>query len=208
MTTTKTTATLAERNHTPQVEHILAVYRQATPAQIADGVTWYSEAHSLALALDPADPLRAAGVIAAFSPRCPWERNKTLAIQAYADGVASGSTQQMCAKVNRLLAGEDVVTVLHAPKTVAFAKTNANTADEHQDLVDRHAMSIPIDRVTTDEDTKSLGLKGAYEIYADAYREAARIAGVSPAVMQAVTWVVWRETRTKFASANRAAAGR
>lgn len=192
----------------PTVANILRVYREATPEQLADGIDWYTKAHSLALALDPQNVERAAGVIAALSPRMDWERNEMLAIRAYADGVASGAMTVNTNKADRIMAGEDVATVLNGPKTVAFAATIADPTDAHAVVVDRHAMSVAINRVTSDDDASLLSLKGVYELYADAYRNAARKIGVSPSVVQAVAWVVWRETRIRNAESVRAKAGR
>lgn len=205
--TAKLTATLAERNITPSVRNILKVYRRATDSQMARGIEWYGEAHRLAQVLNPDNVLEAAGVIAALSPMTPWGRNCELAVRAYADGVSTGNTKSACGKANRIMAGEDVVTVLNAPKTSAFALTIADPTDPHAVVVDRHAMSVAIGRCTTDDDTKSLGLKGAYDMYADAYRRAAKIAGVAPSVMQAVTWVVWRESEIRTAAAMRREVG-
>jgi hypothetical protein len=199
--TAQTLSALAERGLTPSVERIITTYRAATAEQMSEGMHWYSDAHSLALALCPSNPLQAAGVIAALSPMTPWERNKTLAVQAYADGVSTGNTTAACSKANRILAGEDVATVLNAPKTTAFAQTIADPTDQSAVVVDRHAMSVAIGRASTDADTSMLTRKGVYGLYADAYREAARRAGVAPSVMQAVTWVVWRQTGIRTSAA-------
>ena len=197
----RTLTNLTERGLIPSAEHIIRTYRSATDEQMSEGMHWYQDAHSLALALDPSNPLRAAGVIAALSPMTPWERNKSLAVLAYADGVSTGNTNMACGKANRILAGEDVATVLNAPKTTAFAQTIADPTDAHAVVVDRHAMSVAIGRCSMDEDTKALSLKGVYDLYADAYREAARRIGVAPSVVQAVTWVVWRQTSIRTSGA-------
>jgi hypothetical protein len=196
----RTLASLTERGLIPSVERIIATYRAATDEQLSEGLHWYADAHSLAVALDRENPLRAAGVIAALSPLTPWERNKALAVRAFADGVATGHMKAAMDKANRILAGEDVVAVLNAPKTSAFAATIADPTDAHAVVVDRHAMSVAIGRPSTDEDTKALALKGVYDLYADAYREAARRIGTAPSVVQAVTWVVWRQTSIRTAA--------
>ena len=191
----------------PTVENILTVYRSASAGQVKDGMNWYSEAHSLALVLDPTNPLRAAGIIAAFSPRVPWRRNVALAVQTYADGVAAPKCLgRSVAKAQAILDGKDVVDTLKGPKTVAFALTIADPTDPMAVVVDRHAMSVAIGRSATDEDQK--GLKRTYELFAACYREAARRAGIAPSQMQAITWVVWRETSIRTAAAARREAGR
>jgi hypothetical protein len=40
---------------------------------------------------------------------------------------------------------------------------------------------------------RGLSSKGRYNLIASAYREAAQRLGELPSVVQAVTWVVWRE---------------
>lgn len=192
----------------PSTRRITALYRQATPEQLADGLDWYQDAHSLALALDPANVERAAGVIAALSPRVHWNINVKLAVRAYADGQASKCMPMSANKANAILGGADVAKTLKGPKTVAFAQVIADPTDPHAVVIDRHAMSVAIGRCATDDDYTVLGLKGVYEQFADAYRRAARIIGVSPSQVQAVTWVVWRETKIRTAAANRRDAGR
>lgn len=190
----KTLAVLKSENLMPSVKRIIATYRAATDEQLAEGLNWYSDTHSLAVALSPGNPLMGAGVIAALSPRTPWERNKTLAIRAFADGVASGNMPAFCVKADRIMAGEDVPTVLNGLKTIAFAQTIADPTHPTAVVVDRHAMSVAIGRASTDDDTAYLSRKGVYDLFADAYRTAAARVGVAPSVMQAVTWVVWRQT--------------
>lgn len=210
MTTTKQAArtrTLAPEV-TPTAANIIAIFRKATPAQLAEGLEWYADAHSLAVALDPQNVLRAAGVISALSPKQPWGRNVTLATRTYADGQASGTLGFCVRAANRIMSGESVDDVLRGDKTNAFAHVIADPTDPHAVVVDRHAFDIAVGRVTDDETRNVLSRKGVYAIFADAYREAARVLGYSPSQVQAVTWVVWRETETKFAAANRRAAGR
>lgn len=212
MTTTKTatrtrTVTLPA-DVTPAAANIIRIFREANAAQLAEGLEWYADAHSLAVALDPSNPQRAAGVISALSIQKTWQQNVALAVRAYADGAASGHTGYSCRTANRILAGESIDDVLKGDKTNAFAHVIADPTDPHAVVVDRHAFDIALGRVTDDDTRGILSRKGVYAIFADAYREAARVLGYSPSQVQAVTWVVWRETETKFAAANRRAAGR
>lgn len=181
---------------TPSVRKILKTYRALTPEQIADGLAWYHEAHALALELDPSDVLRAAGVISAYSAQNEWSNNQRLARLAYA-GIIGGHTGVVLDKVERIMAGEDVVSVLNAPKTTNFALTIADPNDPHAVVIDRHAFDIAVGRVTDDKTRAVLNRKGVYDQFADAYRRAARIIGISPSQMQACTWVGWRETRIR-----------
>lgn len=190
---------------TPNMANILAVYGRASRAQITEGMAWYDTAHKLALSLDRGNVLRAAGVISALSPQTPWERNVKLARQMYAGNI-TGHTGMALGKVRRILDGEDVVTVLNAPKTVNFALTIADPSHTSAVVIDRHALSIALGAVT--EVGNILGRKGAYERFADEYRKAAKVKRISPAHMQAVTWVNWRETEIRTAAAIRKSAGR
>lgn len=192
---------------TPDAAHIIRVFRDATESQMAEGLAWYADAHTLAVALDSRNPLRAAGVIAALSVKQDWSRNVVLATRAFAEGHASG-TLGFCVKAaDRILAGESVDDVLKGDKTNNFAHVIADPTDAHAVVVDRHAFDIALGRVTDDETRGILSRKGVYDTFADAYREAAAVLGYSPSQVQAVTWVVWRQTATKFAAANRRRAG-
>lgn len=208
MTTTCTPSNLlAAQDLHPSVANILRVYRSATDAQLMTGLRWYDDAHSLALALDPTNPARAAGVIAALSPMVRWNVNVRLAVRAYADGVASGGLSTSCAKANRILAGEAPLDVLKGNKVRAFYLNMLAPSDPSGGVtVDRHAFDVAVGRVTDGGTRAILAKNGMYQFFADLYHEAARIAGVGSAQMQAVTWVVWRETMTTYAAANRRSA--
>lgn len=210
MTTKRTiTDVLAERDLLPTVANILKVYRSATDAQLAEGINWYTEAHTACLALDPINPARPAGVMAALSPKTPWPRNRALADLAFADGVATGGMPANCVKATRILNGEAPLDVLGGPKVRNFYLNILNPSDPNGGVtVDVHAFNVAVGRVTTpDVDIAILNRKGAYEAFADAYHEAARIAGIGSAQMQAVTWVVWRQTEIRTSAAVRREAG-
>jgi hypothetical protein len=215
MTTTQHTAdkalkALAAADLVPTVANVLKVYRSATDAQLAEGIRWYDDAHSLAVALDRDNVKRSAGVIAALSPMMPWGRNVALATRAYADGFASGCLKTSCAKADAILAGADPIDVVgKGDKVRNFYLNILNPSDPCGGVtVDRHAFDIAVGRVTDDATRGVISRKGVYDAFADVYREAARIAGIGSAQMQAVTWVVWRETSIRCAAANRREAGR
>jgi hypothetical protein len=189
---------------TPTAENVLRVFHRSSRAQMAEGLAWYHTAHALALSLDRENPLRAAGIISAFSPQTSWEQNVILAKRFYA-----GETVRhiFVGKAHRIMAGEDAVTVLNRPKTQNFALTIADPNHRTAVVIDRHAFDIAIAQVTDPKTRGALDRKGVYEKFANAYREAARAKGLSPAQMQASTWVNWRQTATKFSAANRKASG-
>lgn len=214
MTTTRSQRTGA----TPTLDidtmaaNVLAVYRTADDAQRADGMTWYVEAHALAITLARSaghDILRAAGVISALSPRMNWARNQTLAIRTYAEGgISAGALGVSVRLADAIYNGADVMSTLKAPKTRAFATVIADPTDTQNVVIDRHAMSVAHGRQTTDAESAALGRKGWYEAYATAYRKAAAEVGITASQMQAVTWVAWRETSIRTSAAVRKQAGR
>lgn len=63
---------------TEYVANILETYKQASPQEIADGLSWYSDAHDVAREL-AGDVHVGAGVIAALSPQMQWDENIKLA---------------------------------------------------------------------------------------------------------------------------------
>lgn len=198
----------------PLAAHVLRVYALASDAHLKEGARWYAEAYLIACELDPSNPRRAAGVLAALSPRCNWPRNVVLARRAYAayladptaDHYASGVLGNSCRAADRILRGEDPSTVLKAPKVKAFFGLISNPDDRGSVCVDRHAIDVAV-ATRHDDDTRTalypLDRRGWYERFAVAYRLAAHILGVTPAHVQAVTWLTWRdlalETRRGFA---------
>jgi hypothetical protein len=172
------------------------VYRSATPDQVADGLAWYSVAHAEAVSLDPTNVHRAAGIIAALSPRVRWEHNLVLARAAYENGAASGTLGRSCRAANAILAGAEPADVLNGPKVLAFYQLIADPNHERAVCIDRHATDVAVG-MRLDEAERSawyqLHRGGLYEKFADCYRRAAQRLGVLPGQVQAVTWVTWRD---------------
>jgi hypothetical protein len=185
----------------PNAARILDVYRQATLQELQEGLEWYSDAHHVAAALDPARPHAAAGVIAALSPMMGWDRNIMLAARAYADGYASGALYRNVAKADAILAGAEPLDVLRGDKVCNFYKAIANPHDGTAVVIDRHAFDIAVGRITNDQSRSALSRKGVYESFARAYSRAAvaltKETGmdISPSAVQAVTWTVWRRLK-------------
>jgi hypothetical protein len=172
------------------VENIISEYLNAPESVISDGMTWYNDANALALELSPGDAWRGAGVIAAFSPMCPWNRNVELARNTFATGIATGHTKAMCGMAQRIHDGEFTLDVLKGDKTRAFASAIADPANSTIATIDRHAHDIAMGRQFTD-DTRKIG-KVVFRTLSSAYVEAAELAGIGVAQMQAITWVAWR----------------
>jgi len=185
----------------PNAQRILDVWHLATPDEIDAGMTWYDAAHDLAVELTPENPREAAGVIAALSPRTPWVRNQDLAYRAYRDGAASGTLGANTRKADAIMAGADFADVLKGDKVRNFAEIIADPSNPDAVCVDRHAFDVAQGRVTNDETRGALTRVGMYDRFAEAYRRAARTLSadlgvqVTPAQVQAVTWVVWRRLK-------------
>ena len=177
-------------------ESILKVYALATPEEIMAGNAWYDDALILADLLShgadhrPAvTPGMAAGVIAALSPLTPWERNKELAIRAIVDHKASSTLGNSVRAADRILAGEDVLTVLKSDKVRNFYLSILGDRDAV--CIDRHAWEVYEGVRYADKDRPTV-TKKRYREAADAYREAAISTGESATALQAITWLVWR----------------
>lgn len=191
----------------PAVSNIVRVFAEASDADRFAGIDWYPEARAIAVELDPECPERAAAVIAALSPMMPWQRNVLLARIAYAlhaadligDGTILPCLVNNGRKAARILAGEPADSVLKGDKVRAFWQTITSPSDPDKVVVDRHALDVSLG-ITTDDVFRAryLSNKRNYAAVAALYREAAVIiAGVygiaiTPAQVQAVTWVAWR----------------
>jgi hypothetical protein len=174
---------------------IIAIYRAATAAQLAEGTDWYSAARTFSIGLAERYGLtleQAAGIVAAISPRLPWDRN-----MAYADLLMrTGDCPTLKgnkAKAVRILSGERPLDVLGGAKVRAFYL--AILGDPDAVVVDRHAFDVAYGAVTDDRTRKALDRVGGYDGYANAYRAAATALGTTAVVVQAVTWVVWRASK-------------
>lgn len=174
------------------VARILRTFDRATPSDIEAGATWYDAAGDLATDLGPRFGGReyAAAVLAHLSPRTSWARNIAGAV-AMAHGDTSDTVEGcMSANVKRArqaLAAEDPETTFGGPKTLRFFR---NIVGDHEAVtVDVWAARV----VGVSE--QDLGKVGVYDALEVAYQTAARRRGVSPATMQATTWVVARNGR-------------
>lgn len=178
--------------------NITRVFRAATPVDRSEGQGWYASAHEIAVGLDPADPARAAAVIAVLSPLLSWPRNIAEARNLYS-GQPVRTLGSNAHKARRILAGVDPEYIVSGRKVRAFWKTIADPAEPSAVVVDRHAIDIAAGRVLGDK-LRSTHLRraGAYDEVADKYRRAAqRLSAelglrVTPAEVQATTWIYWR----------------
>lgn len=176
----------------PFERNVLSVYRRATDSQIAEGLEWYSRAFDLATELDPNNPFRAAGIIAAVSPLTQWIQNRKLAIKTYAEGgLFNGTLSRNAIKATRIFNGEDPLDVLSGNKVRAFYEGIIGKPDALP-CIDRHAFDIAIGRVTDNKTRGALSRAGVYSAFAKVYIRAAKREGITSTQMQAASWVTWR----------------
>lgn len=166
---------------------ILAAYGEATAADQAAGLEWYRRAYDAAATILPDDPTRAAGVIAALSPRCQWRTNVVWAaavIEAAERGDATPPnvhTRAMRAQAWRIANGEAALDVLGGPKVRAFF---ANiTGDLDSVTVDVWAARAATGRTLPAVQGRT------YALIARAYREAAALLEIPARDVQAAVWV-------------------
>ena len=124
-------------------------------------------------------------MIAHLSPRCRWSENVRLARQLALTGTATGTIYGHVERAKKALASDDPWSTFgKAPKTRSFA---ANIrGDLNAVTVDVWASRI------AGVSEQQLGRVGVYEAIAHAYRLEAKRAGVLPAQLQAITWIVIR----------------
>ena len=179
---------------TGSVTNIINTYERATEEQQCGGENWYWMARHLAESLADQHDLPVVNVayaIAALSPVTDWITNQIAASEVCATGFTRFQSGANIDKANRCLAGE--LTKLRGPKVERFALAIVNPLGDTTACIDRHAFSIWMGTKQTDVQQKVLARKGAYELVADAYAEAARILDVPVHTVQATTWIVWRD---------------
>jgi len=178
---------------TPMVRRILSVYRSATAAQLDAGTNWYSDAHGIASDYALAHNVTtevAAGIIAALSPMQSYGANLNLARRFLASKgtLDHGYLSLGLGKARDIYNGSDILPTLNGDKVKNFYQSIV-TAGKDGVTIDRHAYCLAIG-----ERAKNVNLTPKrYALVASAYVRAAEIAGITPAEIQAVTWVVWRQ---------------
>ena len=199
-------------NLTPTTRNILRAYRAASPDEVAQGLAWYTRAQDLAAELDPGHVARAAAVIATLSPQASWSRNVSTARLAYrmrradvtvfADGLPT--TRITAVKAHAILqsTSDDLDDLVHGPKVRAFWRSIIEP-DSDAVTIDRHAFDVAVGQVVPERIRNNvLKRVGVMETFAQAYRRAAKRAGITPAQMQAITWIYWRRNRASHKQAH------
>lgn len=180
----------------PTSTNVLSVYRDASFSAFSYGMTWYNDAHDIALDIDP-DIHKSAGIIAALSPMNQWTNNIRKARQLFAqsgDGTGVGLKNNV-AKAIAIYNGADPLDILKGDKVRAFYTSILDPDADNMPVIDRHAFDVAVGKVTNDKIRGTLSRKGEYDRFARAYLKAAHTVGISPAQIQAVTWESWRERK-------------
>lgn len=182
--------------------NVTRVFRLAAPEQHAAGFDWYADAYATAhefAATYNVTPEVAAGVIAATSPLNSWVANVSIARRMLASKgtLTTGYLGSGLAKARAIMAGSPIIETLHSEKISAFYACIVSNGLTDEVCIDRHAYDIAVNERNTDVTRPTIKGK-RYAAVADAYVRAARIlsreagADISPAQVQAITWVAWR----------------
>lgn len=176
------------------VTNIISVWYLANEDELSEGRRWYETAHDTAEMLADGDVKVGAGLLAALSPQTAWWLNVELACDAFESGVASRHLGDACSKANKIMAGVDPESVLPMQrKTGQFYRCILDPSDPVAVCIDRHAYDICVG-IPLGDWNRGLGARGRYALIAQCYWKAAQLLGETPSVVQAVTWVTWRNT--------------
>jgi len=176
----------------------MRIVREADYHTFNAGLDWYADAMEFCEMLDPDNPRRAAGIMAALSPMKSWKANKNLARRFY-QGYRDGTFKTNIVKATRIYNGEDPLDVLpKGKKTYNFYLNIAGDASAV--TLDRHAIDIACG-MTMSDDERAIYFRSKSHLadITEAYRRAAKIASkefnldIHPYQIQAITWVHWRQ---------------
>lgn len=180
-----------------QANRITKWYNMASPSQIADGLAWYSKAHTLTVLLAmryDVTAWQAAQVIAVLSPQKKWEVNKREAsaiFNQHFNGIEPGfglfATKRTIDECHAIMSGNWALPA-NRIKTHSFAD-NIAYLDSEAVTIDRHAL-----RVAYDDTSAAISVVGIrqYREAREAYRQVADSLGIKAYQLQAITWVTYK----------------
>ena len=181
--------------------NILREFESATAEDLSAGLNWYSDALAFARSLDD-DERKAAGVIAALSPRMAWDTNKDgakkilRAAQRHSNIVPSvAGTYHNVRKAWRIAQGEDPAIVLipfEPNRALKVCRFYANILGDTESVtVDIWAARVAI------KDAPATIRGKQYIRIEKMYQKAAQVIGtITPRDLQAVCWVSIRRKST------------
>ena len=191
-----TTTTIAPRYvalYTTAVDHFRDRAATASLFDLQAAEQWYADAGSFAQSLPRHDWsfATACSVVSAFSPRVTWAQNKRKAMD-YAHGITPKGLKAHVAAADRCVS--DGFDGLRGLKTNAFARAIAGDTDAV--VVDvwmcRAAGLVWGDKSKKAGMMKDAPNKGEYQAIAEAVRTVAAEYSMTPAMMQAMIWIVVR----------------
>ena len=182
------------------VENILNVWGSANERDVESGTAWYENTLELCKQLGEMFSYPTENVVGAYaviSPALDKEMNdKAIMKMVLAHGVwdfdmwpkvgTYGERNRW--KAHRCLDGD--LSAVKGEKVTAFF--NNILGRPQRPTVDRWAVRVALLDPTLGQDKIAVSSKKVYNQIADAYIEAAEMKGVTPAVMQAVTWETMR----------------
>ena len=185
----------------PTTRNVTRLFRQASLSEVQAGREWYATAHRIAGELAATHGVTldvAAGVLSATSPLNSWGANVRLAGKVLAAGGSKtdGYLGLGLRKANAIIAGAPILPTLNGIKTQNFYRSILSAGADGV-TIDRHAWSVAVNFRYEGGVIPNMSAT-RYESAAECYRRAARILSreygmeLSPAVVQAVTWVQWR----------------
>lgn len=172
------------------VKRIMRTFERATTDEFLQGLVWYFDAKQIVTDLSSQSDYTAAQVAAAMahlSPRLRWKQNVDSIEQLVLSGkvpnyVMSGPANR--AKAALVAANPELTFGKKALKTLNFSRNVSGCSNSV--TVDVWAANVA--GIAESE----LKLTGVYDAIAHCYRLAAKRAGVTPAQIQAITWIVVR----------------
>jgi len=186
-------------------ENIAAALEEADKQSTLEGMSWYDDAHSIALSLSEHLTInQAAGVLAALSPQSGWSTNiasaRSVCVQFESKRHITGHTGNACGKVERMLLGEDPDVVLGGRKVRSFYRNIINPADAGAVTIDRHMIDLMTGKIGTD--AHILERIGIYTAATAHIRGVAREAGILPSQVQAIVWLWHRRKNNALGHRN------
>jgi hypothetical protein len=179
------------------VNNILKVYNNSDKTI---STNWYIEANEYATTLAILFNVKlsvACGVIAALSPLKSWDENKLIARSFLHNGKGK-HTKAFIDKANQIKVSngdvETIATILNGNKTISFFINILEPHEQNFVTIDRHALSIAIGRNIKENEGKGITFN-QYQFFVNVYNVAGAKAGISPVLMQSITWVTWRELK-------------
>jgi hypothetical protein len=168
-----------------------------------DTSNWYAEALEFCtnVAKDNNQSIGSVvGVVSALSPRKNWIMNKKIAVELIKTNDC-GHMKVFVQKARDCLTSntdKQILKVLNGKKISSFY-LNIRYPDRIGTVtIDRHAIAVAIGRTATNEELALTDKQ--YKFFEDTYKYTAKMLGVTPQLLQAITWETWRVNKSKTLS--------